>query len=124
MAPIQPSSRYPERTVQLNNLQAYMVHEYVADYNTGHLSRRDLVRRVLNITGGLGSTATLLLALGCSQAAAPPTSPPGGSGCAAQAPRRVGRITGGESGRLAICRCQTGGLARGISNCFAGRLPR
>ena len=31
-----------------------MVAEYVADYNEGHLSRRDLIRRVLNITGGSG----------------------------------------------------------------------
>ena len=61
----------------MNVLQDYMVHEYVADYNEGHLSRRDLVRRVLNITGGLASTATLLLALGCApQPAAQPTSAP------------------------------------------------
>src|SRR5438105_5023630 len=60
----------------LNDLQAYMVYEYVADYNAGHLSRRDLVRRVLNICGGLGSAATLLLALGCSQPAAQPTAAP------------------------------------------------
>ena len=38
----------------MNTLQTYMVHEYVADYKAGYLSRRDLVRRVLNITGGLG----------------------------------------------------------------------
>jgi carboxymethylenebutenolidase len=60
----------------MNDLQAYMVHEYVADYNAGYLTRRDLVRRVLNITGGIGTTATLLLALGCapSTPAAAPTS--------------------------------------------------
>ena len=55
----------------MNELQAYMVHEYVADYQAGYLHRRDLVRRVLNITGGVGSTATLLLALGCQSSAAP-----------------------------------------------------
>jgi carboxymethylenebutenolidase len=60
----------------MNELQAYMVHEYVADYKAGYLSRRDLVRRVLNITGGVGSTATLLLALGCSAPAAQPTTAP------------------------------------------------
>ncbi|MBV9898955.1 MAG: dienelactone hydrolase family protein [Chloroflexi bacterium] len=60
----------------MNELQAYMVHEYVADYKAGYLSRRDLVRRVLNITGGVGTTATLLLALGCSTPAAQPTSAP------------------------------------------------
>src|SRR3981189_952296 len=76
LIPAQSSSNGRERAMTLNDLQAYMVHEYVADYNAGHLSRRDLVRRVLNITGGLGSTATLLLALGCSQPAAQPTSAP------------------------------------------------
>ena len=55
----------------MNELQAYMVHEYVADYQAGYLHRRDLVRRVLNITGGVGSAATLLLALGCQSSATP-----------------------------------------------------
>ena len=69
----------------MNELQSYMVHEYVADYQAGHLSRRDLLRRVLNITGGLGSTATLLLALGCSA----PTSAPAPAATAEPATRIV-----------------------------------
>src|SRR5690348_4499211 len=61
----------------MNDLQRYMVLEYVADYRAGYLLRRDLVRRVLNITGGVGSAATLLLGLGCSAPAAPaPTAAP------------------------------------------------
>src|SRR4029453_5735592 len=64
--------------MSMNVLQDYMIHEYVADYNEGHLSRRDLIRRVLNITGGLGSAATILLALGCTPtpAAHPTPAPP------------------------------------------------
>src|SRR6476659_588402 len=62
--------------MSMNDLQAYMVAEYVADYKEGHLSRRDLIRRVLNITGGIGSTATLLLVMGCSQPPAAPTAAP------------------------------------------------
>src|SRR5688572_6592864 len=46
----------------VNDLQAYMIHEYVDDYKEGHLSRRDLIRRVLYMTGGVASTATALLA--------------------------------------------------------------
>jgi carboxymethylenebutenolidase len=69
--------------MQMNDLQAYTVYEYVADYKEGRLSRRDLVRRVLNITGGLGSTATLLLALGC----APSTTPPQPTAAPATAPK-------------------------------------
>src|SRR5918911_3215259 len=62
----------------MNDLQAYMVYEYVSDYKAGHLSRRDLVRRVLYMTGGVASTATVLATLGCapSQQAAPTTAPP------------------------------------------------
>ncbi len=68
----------------MNELQSYMVHEYVADYKAGYLARRDLVRRVLNITGGLGTTATLLLALGCSPA---PAAPPAAAPAAPAAPK-------------------------------------
>jgi carboxymethylenebutenolidase len=61
----------------MNDLQAYMVYEYVSDYKAGHLSRRDLVRRVMYMTGGVASTATVLLSLGCapSQQAAPTPAP-------------------------------------------------
>src|SRR5580765_5912378 len=70
----------------INVLQDYMVAEYVADYREGHLSRRDLIRRVLNITGGIGSTATMLLVLGCSQQAAAPTAAPAAAPTAAPKP--------------------------------------
>src|SRR5262245_17610098 len=66
----------------MDSLQAYLVHEYVADFNDGHLSRRDLVRRVLNVTGGLGTTATMLLALGCQP---PPSVQPTAAATAAAA---------------------------------------
>lgn len=68
----------------MNDLQQYLIHEFVADYKEGLLSRRDLIRRVLYITGGLASTATILSALGCGPssqpspaAGAPPTAPAG-----------------------------------------------
>jgi carboxymethylenebutenolidase len=44
----------------MNGLQDYMVHEYVWDYREGRLSRRDLIRRVLLITGSVSATAALL----------------------------------------------------------------
>jgi len=56
----------------MNDLQAYMVHEYVADYQEGHLSRRDLIRRVLSITGSVVATASLLAAAGAATAGAAP----------------------------------------------------
>jgi len=56
---------------RLNDLQRYCVEELVENYHEGLLTRRDLVRRVLAITGGVATTATLLLSLGCT-----PTPPP------------------------------------------------
>lgn len=46
----------------MNQMQEYFVHEFVHDYQAGYLSRRDMIRRVLYITGGAATTASLLLA--------------------------------------------------------------
>src|SRR5690242_18780123 len=48
----------------MNQFQEYFVHEFVEEYRVGHMSRRDMMRRVLYITGGIASTATLLSSLG------------------------------------------------------------
>lgn len=55
---------------QLNDLQTYLVHEFVEDYEDGLMSRRDMMSRVLHITGSVTTTATLLTTLGVSSAAA------------------------------------------------------
>ena len=61
----------------MNQYQEYLVHEFVADYRDGLMSRRDMVRRVVYITGGLASAATLLSSLGCGPSASPsPTVAP------------------------------------------------
>ncbi len=52
---------------QMNNLsqlEEYLVREFVEDYEDGLMSRRDLIGRVLHITGGVAATATILTALG------------------------------------------------------------
>jgi len=49
---------------QLNPIQQYLVHEFVEDYEDGLMSRRDLVSRVLHITGSAAAAATVLTALG------------------------------------------------------------
>lgn len=51
----------------MNDIQRYFVEEFAEEYHEGHMSRRDLVRRVLLITGGVASTATTLLVLGCGK---------------------------------------------------------
>lgn len=74
----------------MNDFQRYFVNEFVEEYREGHMSRRDMMKRVLYITGGVASTATLLASLGCTPAASPtaapaakPTSPPAAAPTAA-----------------------------------------
>ncbi len=62
---------------QLNPMQQYLVHEFVEDYEDGILSRRDMMSRVLHITGGVAAAATVLTALGVSATAAQGTPTPG-----------------------------------------------
>lgn len=64
---------------ELSQFENYLVHEFVDDYVDGIMSRRDMMRRVLHITGGVATTATLLTSLGVKPASAQdatPTAPP------------------------------------------------
>lgn len=71
----------------LNDLQIYCVEEFVEDFREGHLSRREMLRRVLAITGGVASTATLLLSLGCAPTASiSPTATPAANGQSTSSP--------------------------------------
>jgi carboxymethylenebutenolidase len=56
----------------MHSLQDYMVHEYVADYQEGRLSRRDLFRRVAAITGSAAAAAAVLSAFSLEPVAAAP----------------------------------------------------
>lgn len=53
----------------MNQFEEYFVREFVEEYRVGHMHRRDMVRRVLYITGGVASTAALLSSLGVPAAA-------------------------------------------------------
>lgn len=61
---------------QLHHHQAYVIEEFAEEYHEHRLGRRDLLRRVLMVTGSVPLTASVLLALGCSDDAgdAAPTS--------------------------------------------------
>ena len=59
----------------LNDLQKYLVEEFVGEYQDRRMSRRELIARVLGITGGVAATATLLLAMGCGPQPAPTSTP-------------------------------------------------
>src|SRR5215212_789147 len=63
-------------TRQLSQFENYLVHEFVEDYADGVMSRRDMVGRVLHITGGVAATATVLTQLGVTSASAQEGTPP------------------------------------------------
>lgn len=50
----------------LGQVERYLIHEFIEDYEDGLLSRRGLVRRVIGITGGVAAAATVLTAFGVS----------------------------------------------------------
>jgi carboxymethylenebutenolidase len=70
-------------TRELSQFETYLVHEFVEDYVDGIMSRRDMMLRVLHITGGVAATATVLTQLGVKSASAqegtpaPPPTPTG-----------------------------------------------
>ena len=47
-------------TRELSQLETYLVHEFIEDYVDGIMSRRDMMRRVLRITGGGAGTPTVV----------------------------------------------------------------
>lgn len=59
---------------QLSDMEYYSVYEFVADYKDGHLSRREMMSRVLYIAGGVASAASILSLMGCGGEAAPASS--------------------------------------------------
>lgn len=49
---------------ELKPFENYLIHEFVDDYNDGYLSRREMIKRVMYIMGGVAATATVLTQLG------------------------------------------------------------
>jgi carboxymethylenebutenolidase len=60
---------------ELSQFENYLVHEFVDDYVDGLMSRRDMMRRVLHIVGGVAATATILTQLGVKPASAQEGTP-------------------------------------------------
>lgn len=50
----------------MTEFERYVIEEHVEDFNDGLISRRELLRRVGLITGGVATAAVLLEAMGCS----------------------------------------------------------
>ena len=59
----------------MNQFEEYFVREFVEEYRVGHMSRRDMMRRVLYISGGVASAAALLSSLGVPTAALAQAAP-------------------------------------------------
>lgn len=53
----------------MSSFQDYFVEEFVEEYKAGRMSRRDMMRRILFITGGVASAAALLTSMGVPQIA-------------------------------------------------------
>jgi carboxymethylenebutenolidase len=60
---------------ELSQVERYLVHEFVEDYVDGIMSRRDMMRRVLHITGSVAATATVLTRYGVKSASAQEGTP-------------------------------------------------
>lgn len=60
---------------KLSQFETYLVHEFVEDYIDGIMSRRDMMSRVLRITGSTAATAALLTRLGVKSASAQEGTP-------------------------------------------------
>ncbi len=54
--------------ITLNPHQTYLIEEFADEYQEQHMSRRDMLRRVLLITGSIPITASTLFSLGCGTA--------------------------------------------------------
>jgi carboxymethylenebutenolidase len=61
--------------MQLDGPKKYLVEEFAEDYLENRLNRRDLLMRVLLITGSVTATASVLTALGCGANGSPQTQP-------------------------------------------------
>ena len=52
---------------QLNDMQLYLVDEFVEEYQEGHMSRRDALRRIAAVTGSLTMATAILAACGAAE---------------------------------------------------------
>ena len=55
--------------MELQHHQRYVIEEFAEAYQERRLNRRDLLRRVLLVTGSVPATASVLFALGCGDSA-------------------------------------------------------
>ena len=59
----------------MDYLKRYLIEEEIEEYQENHISRREMMRRVLIITGSVPMTASILMAAGCGASASPTAAP-------------------------------------------------
>ncbi len=95
--------RYGDR--EYDYLERYIIEEMVEDYQEQQIPRREMIRRVLLITGSIPATASILLAMGCGPSATATNTVPAAAttgattaaattAAATTAPRAVSPTTG------------------------------
>jgi carboxymethylenebutenolidase len=70
----------------MTEFERYVVEEHVEDFNDNLISRRELLRRVSLVTGGLAAALALLEAMGCGSEPATSSTPAPRSGSPASQP--------------------------------------
>jgi len=78
----------PQTRPTLDYLQRYLIEEMIEEYKDAHIPRREMVRRVLLMTGSIPTTAAILLAAGCGGNPTPTLAPTAAPKVATPAPRR------------------------------------
>jgi carboxymethylenebutenolidase len=63
-------------TTKLQHHQTYLIEEFVEAYQEHRMERREMLRRVVLLTGSVPLTASVLLALGCGDSDDEPAAPP------------------------------------------------
>ena len=56
---------------ELNTFQKYFAEEFYDDYRDGFLTRRQFIRRMVYITGGMAAAVAMMSILGCTQSELP-----------------------------------------------------
>ena len=66
-----PKNRDAVSVDQLNQMQRYLGEEMIEEYQEGHMSRREMLKRLMGICGSSAAVAALLAACGASSATPP-----------------------------------------------------
>ena len=85
----------------MNDNQQYFVEEFAEEYQLGRMNRRELLRRVLLITGSAPAAASALIALGCGANSPPAATRPAPSQATGASPATpAGTTAASPSGTL------------------------